>query len=162
MLTPQDLLDEFNEELPGTRKMLERVPLDKPEFRPSPKSMKLADLAQLVGTMPFWFLSIVKDAAIDVTTYKQPPAPKDVHDLVKTFDQGVQAAQGALRAMNAKALEEPWALKMGPQVLMELPRGVVLRQTINHLVHHRAQLGVYLKMQGIPHPSLYGPSGDEH
>ncbi len=161
MLTPQDILDELNEELPGTRKMLERVPFDKPEFRPYAKSMKLGDLIQLVGTMPFWLVSIVKDDVLDVTTYKLPPAPKDVKELLKTFDQGVQAAQGALAAMDEKAMKAPWALKTGGKVLMELPKGVVLRQTINHLVHHRAQLGVYLKMHGVPHPALYGASGDE-
>ncbi len=161
MLTSKDLLEEFNEELPGTRKMLERVPFEKLDFQPSPKSMKLKDLAQLVGTMPYWFTSIVTDRAVDMSTYKQPPAPKNVKELLQTFDQGVKAAQDALSGMNEKSLKEPWALRMGAQVLMELPRGTVLRQTINHLVHHRAQLGVYLKMQGIPHPAVYGASGDE-
>ena len=161
MLTPQDILEEFNEELPGTRKMLERVPFDKLEFQPHPKSMKLKSLAQLVGSMPYWVLSIAKDDAIDLTTYKQPPAPKDVQELVKIYEQGVKEAQRALSTMDEKAMRKPWSLKSGAQVLMELPKGIVLRQTINHLVHHRAQLGVYLKMQGVPHPALYGASGDE-
>jgi len=161
MLNKQDTLEEFNEEVPATRKMLERVPFDKKDFKPSPKSMPLGTLAFVVSSMPSWFLGIIKDDSIDLATYKMPPQPKDVKELLATFDGGVQAAKKALSEMDDKTLTDKWALKMKDKVLMESTRGATLRQTVNHLVHHRAQLGVYLKMNGVPHPAIYGASGDE-
>jgi uncharacterized damage-inducible protein DinB len=161
MLTKQDILEEFNEEVPATRKMLERVPFDKKDFKPSPKSMPLGTLAFVVSSMPGWFVGIVKDGSIDLATYKMPSQPKDVEELLATFDSGVEAAREALSGMDDKTLTDPWQLKMKDKVLMDATRGATLRQTINHLVHHRAQLGVYLKINGIPHPAVYGASGDE-
>jgi uncharacterized damage-inducible protein DinB len=161
MINKQDLLEEFNEEVPGTRKMLERVPFDKLDFKPSPKSMALGQLAFMVASMPDWFQDIIKDDSIELTTYKQPPQPKNAKELVDAFDQGVEAVRKALSEMDEKSLNDQWALKMKGEVMMESSRGVTLRQTINHLVHHRAQLGVYLKINGVPHPGLYGGSGDE-
>jgi uncharacterized damage-inducible protein DinB len=161
MITKQDILEEFNEEVPATRKMLERVPFDKKDFKPSPKSMPLGTLAFVVGGMPDWFIGIVKDDSIDLATFKMPPQPKDVKELLAMFDKGVAMAQEAFSEMDNGTLSDKWELKMKDKVLMESTRSVTLRQTINHLVHHRAQLGVYLKMNGIPHPAVYGASGDE-
>jgi uncharacterized damage-inducible protein DinB len=163
MLTKQDILEEFNEEVPATRKMLERTPFDKLDFKPNAevKMFTLEQLAFMVASMPGWFLGIIKDDSIELTTYKRPPKPKDAKELAKSFDEGVKAVQEALSAMDDEFLKKSWALKMNGKVLMEASRGATLRQTINHLVHHRAQLGVYLKMLGVPHPAVYGASGDE-
>ena len=161
MLTKQDILEEFNEELPATRKMIERVPFDKLDFKPSPKEMSLGQLAFMVSSMPGWFVGIVKDDHIDLTTYPMPPKPKDVNELLAVFDNGAEAARKAISDMDDKTLTDKWQLKMKDKVLMDSTRVATLRQTINHLVHHRAQLGVYLKMNGIPHPAVYGASGDE-
>ena len=161
MITKQDFLEELNEEVPATRKMLERVPFDKSDFAPSPKSMPLGRLAFTVSGMPGWIVGIVSDDHIDLATYKMPPQPKNVNEILALFDDGVKAAQSALAAMDDKTLPDKWELRMKDKVLMASTRGVTLRQTINHLVHHRAQLGVYFKMNGIPHPAVYGASGDE-
>ena len=161
MITKQDILEEFNEEVGSTRKMLERVPFDKLDFKPAPKSMPLGQMATMIGSMPSWFMSIITEDGVDLANFKRPPKPKDVNELVKTFDQGVKEVQQALSSMDEKALDENWSLKMKGETMMEMPRRAMLRQTVNHLVHHRAQLGVYLKMNDIPHPSVYGPSGDE-
>jgi len=162
MIEKQDLLDDFDEEVAGTRKILERVPFDKLDFKLSPKSMSLGQLAFMVGSMPGWFLEIINDDSIELTAYKQPPKPADAKGLVAAFDEGVKSVEKALSEMDQARLKDKWALKMNGKVMMEMPRGIVLRQTVRHLVHHRAQLGVYLKMNGVPHPALYGASGDEH
>ncbi len=161
MITKHDILAEFNDEVPATRKMLERVPFDKLDWVPTAKSMPLGRLAIMIGSMPSWFTSMVQEDAIDTGTFKQPPQPKDASELVEMFDKGVADFQAATAAMNEDALQETWSLRMGGKTVMEMPRGAALRQTINHLVHHRAQLGVYLKINGIAHPAVYGPSGDE-
>lgn len=161
MLTKQDILEEFNEEVPATRKMLERVPFDKLDFKPSPKSMPLGRLMFTVSAMPGWIASVVKDDHVDFGTYPMPPQPKDVKELLVMFDEGVEAARNALAGMDDKTLTDSWELRMKGKVLMKSTRGVTLRQTINHIVHHRAQLGAYLKMNGIAHPAVYGASGDE-
>jgi uncharacterized damage-inducible protein DinB len=142
--------------------MLERVPFDKLDFKPHPRSMPLGQLAFMVGSMPGWFMSIIEQDFVDTAAYKQPPQPKNAGELVQGFERGVQDVKKALAAMDEQLLKRKWALKVNGKVMMELPRDVMLRQTVNHLVHHRAQLGVYLKMNGVPHPALYGASGDEH
>ncbi len=161
MLTAHDLLEEFNEEVSGTRKMLERIPFDKLDFKPSPTSMPLGQLAFMIARMPNWLLDIITKDFLEMSEYPMPPAPHDVRELMKEFDEHVSTVQKALTDMPDADLGKLWALKMKGQVMMELSKGVTLRQTINHWVHHRAQLGVYLKMNGVPHPAVYGPSGDE-
>jgi uncharacterized damage-inducible protein DinB len=161
MITKQDILEEFNEEVPATRKMLERVPFDKLDFKPSPKSMPLGQMATMISLMPSWFVSVIVEPGVDTGTFKQPPKPQNVKEMLQNFDSGIKEFEKVFAAMDESSLEKDWSLKMGGKVIMEMPRRIALRQTVNHLVHHRAQLGVYLKMLGIPHPAVYGPSGDE-
>src|ERR1700722_14645355 len=104
MITKQDILEEFNEEIPATRKMLERVPFDKLDFKPSPKSMPLNSLMFTVGSMPGWMVSVVKDNSIDLAAYPMPPQPKDVNELLAMFDKGVEGARKALSDMDDKTL----------------------------------------------------------
>jgi uncharacterized damage-inducible protein DinB len=161
MITKQDILEEFNEEVPATRKMLERVPFDKLDFKPSPKSMPLGQMAVMISLMPTWFVGMIGETGVEMGTFTPPPKPQNVEEMVQNFDNGVKQFQKAISEVDEASLDKTWSLKMGGKTIMEMPRRVILRQTINHLVHHRAQLGVYLKMNGIPHPSVYGPSGDE-
>jgi uncharacterized damage-inducible protein DinB len=153
-------LKEFDEEMKTTRRLLERVPSDKATWKPHEKSFALGHLAQLVARMPSWFVRMLKEPHLDLASgakYSFETTPT----LLEVFDKGVAEARQALDSVNGPALDEPWALKMGPQVLMTTPRGEVCRQTLRHLVHHRGQLTVYLRLLDVPVPSIYGPTADE-
>lgn len=154
------LVPEFDQEMAITRRVLERVPSEKGEWKPHPKSFPLAHLAQLVATMPGWLPRIVADTHIDLAAgggYSY----ESTATLLSQFDALVAAARASLLAAKDEDFDVSWSLKMGEQVLMTLPRSVVVRQTINHLVHHRGQLTVYLRLLDVPVPSVYGPTADE-
>lgn len=154
------LLPEFDEEMKTTRRLLERVPSDRPAWKPHPKSFSIAHLAQLVAGMPGWITMTIKETSLDLTKgggYSDQPT--DV--LVAMFDKNVKEARETIAAVSDADLAVDWSLKMGDKVLMTQPRGVVVRQTINHLVHHRGQLSVYLRLLDVPLPSIYGPTADE-
>lgn len=155
------LLKEFDQEMKTTRRLLERVPDGKPDWKPHPKSFSLAHLAQLVARMPGWFPQMLEHDVLDLAG-----APKYSNEssatLLREFDDGVARGRAAIAAMTDAKWGEPWSLKAGPQVLMTMSRAEVTRQTMSHLVHHRAQLGVYLRLLDVPVPSMYGPTADEH
>jgi uncharacterized damage-inducible protein DinB len=153
-------LAELEQEMPTTRKLLERVPSDKGEWKPHHKSFPLAHLAQLVATMPGWITKAVK--GIDINLAGGPGYSFEKTDtLLGQFDKHVAEARAALSASKEADYALPWSLKMGEQVLLTLPRGVIVRQNINHLCHHRGQLTVYLRLLDVPIPSIYGPTADE-
>jgi uncharacterized damage-inducible protein DinB len=160
MSIAETLLPEFDQEMATTRKVLERVPSDKGEWKPHPKSFALGHLAQLVATMPGWLPRIVGGTDIDVTSGPGYSFEK-TETLLAQFDKLVGEARAAIAASKDADYELSWSLKAGPQVLFTSPRGVVTRQTINHLVHHRGQLTVYLRLLDVPVPSIYGPTADE-
>lgn len=160
------LLPEYEAEMASTRRTLERVPLDDPEWKPHEKSMAIGYLAFLVASLPGWVVSTLKRTELDI----QPPpgrswgaeAPATVEGLLERFDRDVAEGRAALLAATEADWQVPWTLKMGEQSLMTQPRWMVYRLSVmNHLVHHRAQLGVYLRLRGVPVPSVYGPSADE-
>lgn len=160
------LLPEFDQEMANTRKTLERVPEGKPDFRPHPKSMTLARLAGHVAEIPMWAAGALTTDSFD----RAPPggAPfealvmKSRKQVLEAFDSNVAAARKALEVATDELLGKPWALLRGGQTILKMPRLVVLRTLVlNHLIHHRAQLGVYLRMNDVPVPSIYGPSADE-
>ncbi len=153
-------LKEFDEEMASTRRLLERVPTDKGEWKPHPKSFALGHLAQLVSRMPGWLPSILRHDALDLG---QAPAYsfEATETLLAEFDRAAAEARQALAAASDAEMSRPWSLKRGDQVLFTSPRGAVVRQTINHLVHHRGQLTVYLRLLDVPLPSIYGPTADE-
>jgi uncharacterized damage-inducible protein DinB len=156
----QSLLPEFDHEMATTRRLLERVPTEKGQWKPHPRSFPLGHLAQLIATMPSWITRAIADTSIDLAAggaYTFEPTQK----LVSAFDDGVRAARAALASVKDADLDVMWSLKRGPQVLMTLPRGAVIRQTISHLIHHRGQLSVYLRLIDVPLPSIYGPTADE-
>ena len=156
----ETLLPEFDQEMATTRKVLERVPTDKGQWKPHPKSFSLGHLAQLVAGMPGWVTNAVTETELDLASYPGYSYEK-TETLLKSFDKHVKEARKAISAAKDKDYTVPWSLKHGERVIFSMPRGPVVRQTINHLVHHRGQLTVYLRLIDVPVPSIYGPSADE-
>ncbi|MGQ0641087.1 MAG: DinB family protein [Gemmatimonadaceae bacterium] len=159
-LLTEKLIEEFDREMPPTRKVLERVPTDKGPWKPHEKSFALGHLALLVAGMPGWLTSIAGGKDIDLASqpgYSFEPTEK----LLEYFDKSVREGRAALLGFKEPDYPLPWSLKMGEQVLFTDERGMVIRQTINHLCHHRGQLTVYLRLIDVPVPSVYGPSADE-
>ena len=160
MSTPAIPLAEFDHEMATTRRLLERVPSEKGRWKPHEKSFALGHLAQLVAWMPGWIASTLREPAINLaggSGYSFEPT--DV--LLTEFDGNARAAREALAAVTGPALDEPWSLKMGDQVLFTSPRGSTVRGHLNHLIHHRGQLTVYLRLVDVPLPQVYGPTADE-
>jgi uncharacterized damage-inducible protein DinB len=157
-------LEELDREAPRTRRALVNVPPGRDDWAPHPKSMPLARLAGLVATMPSWISLIIEQDELDITPapgagqYQQPPTDK----LAETMDGYVAKARESLSRTNDDFLTSTkWRLRAGGKVVMEQPRHIVLRETLNHLAHHRGQLTVYLRLCGQPVPAIYGPSADD-
>ena|SRR2546425_1957849 len=160
MTIAESLLPEFDQEMATTRRLLERVPSDKAAWRPHPKSFPLGHLAQLVARMPGWLTSMLRNTEINLATspgYSFETTPS----LLAEFDRNVREARAALASAKDADFTVPWSLKHGDHVIMTMPRSAVVRTHINHLVHHRGQLSVYLRMNDVPLPSIYGPTADE-
>lgn len=155
------LLPELDQEMKTTRRCIERVPSEKADWKPHPKSFSLAHLTQLVATMPSWITRIMKGEDIDLSSGRDGYRNQTTESLLQQFDTHVREGRAAIVAAQDDDFAKTWNLKMGDQVLLSLPRGVIVRQTVNHLVHHRGQLTVYLRMLDVPVPSIYGPSADE-
>ena len=160
MTMAETLLPEFDQEMATTRRVLERVPTDKGKWKPHPKSFALGHLAQLVAGMPGWITNTVQETYLDLGKYPGYSYEK-TEDLVKTFDRNVAEARKAIAGAKDSDFTVLWSLKHGDRVIFAMPRGPVVRQTINHLVHHRGQLTVYLRLVDVPIPSIYGPTADE-
>jgi uncharacterized damage-inducible protein DinB len=160
MTTGQRMLEEFDQEMAVTRRVLERVPSDKGAWQPHPKSFAMGHLAQLVSWMPGWLAQAIHHTELNLKGAGQYSL-ETTETLLDQFDKNVRVSRDALAAVPDAELERIWSLKYGDQVLMSMPRVAVLRQTINHLVHHRAQLAMYLRLNDLPVPSIYGPSADE-
>ena len=160
MAIGEGLLPEFDQEMAITRRVLERVPSDKGDWKPHPKSFALGHLAQLVSGMPGWLTSIVTQTELDLAKGAGYSMQK-TETLLEIFDKNVRDARAVLAAAKDSDFDVKWSLKMGDRVLSTEPRGAVVRNTISHLVHHRAQLGVYLRLLDLPVPSTYGPTADE-
>ena len=165
MAISESLLPEYDQEIAGARRTLERVPPDKFDWKPHPKSPSMIALAaHLAGLPSLATLTIDRD---DVDTapggpMEPPPRPADTSELVATLDKTAGEARAALAGASDAELMKPWSMLTNGTTIFTLPRVVVLRSFVmNHLIHHRAQLGVYLRMNDIPVPSLYGPSADE-
>jgi uncharacterized damage-inducible protein DinB len=156
----RDLIPEFDGEMKTTRRVLERVPGDRGQWKPHPKSFALGHLAQLVSWMPGWIAQTLKESRLDLgggPGYSFEPTEK----LLQGFDANVKAARGALEAAQDADFAQPWSLTHGSRALFTAPRGVVVRQHFGHLSHHRGQLTVYLRLLDIPVPPVYGPTADE-
>ena len=160
MTIARDFLAELGYELPATRTVLERVPGDKGRWKPHPKSSALGHLAQLVSQMPKTMAKIVRGIDLDLADgpgYSFEPT----ETLLREFDANVTDVTSALEAAADEDFARTWRLLYSGQVLDTGTRKDVLRNTVNHFVHHRAQLTVYLRLNEVPVPRLYGPTADE-
>lgn len=153
-------LAEFDHEMATTRRLLERVPDGKGDWKPHPKSFPLGHLAQLVSWMPDWIARTLREPSINLSGSAGYSMEKTAA-LVAGFDRNVKAARDALASVTDAALDEPWSLTMGDKVLFTTPRGATVRQHLSHLIHHRGQLTVYLRELDVPLPQIYGPTADE-
>jgi len=162
MTISEALLPEFDAEITNTRRTLERVPL-KPEFAPHPKSMPLGSLAPHIAQLAEFGLTVLTTPGFEFTAGSYTPLPfESAAQLVKVLDEGAASVRKALAALPNEAWSEPWKLSFEGNVLFEGSRFLAYREIfLNHLVHHRAQLGVYLRLNGVPVPAIYGPSADE-
>lgn len=160
MSIAETLLPEFDQEMATTRRVIERVPTDKGEWKPHPKSFSLGHLTQLVAGMPGWITNSLTEKDLDLARYPGYSYEK-TEDLLKSFDKNVAAARKAIVASKDADYKENWSLRHGDRVIFTQERGPVVRTHINHLVHHRGQLSVYLRLIDVPVPSIYGPTADE-
>ena len=164
MKLTEQFLEELEREAPRTRRVLQQVPTGRDDWKPHPKSMAFARLAGLVASMPSWVSLIIKQDELDLTpppgagTYQQP----GVDALVDALDKAAADGRAALSGTTDEfLLTTNWRLRAGGHVVMDQPRHIVLRDTLNHLAHHRGQLTVYLRLLDRPVPAIYGPSADD-
>jgi len=164
MLIRDALLPEFDQEMATTRRLLERIPDDKFSFKPHPRSMDMASLATHLSEMTSWTADTINKDSIDLAAYD--PSKRKIAasraELLEMFDKSVVTARAALAKAEDAQLMQPWSLKSGEQTFFTMPKVAVLRSFVfNHCVHHRGQLSVYLRLNDIPVPAMYGPSADE-
>jgi uncharacterized damage-inducible protein DinB len=160
MSIAETLVPEFDREMASTRRVLERVPSDKGSWKPHPKSFPLGHLAQLVSWMPGWIENALRETSLDLG--KAPGYTfESTETLLRGFDANAAAGHAAIAASQDADYAATWSLTRGGQVLYQAPRAEVVRMHISHLVHHRAQLTVYLRLLDVPVPAIYGPSADE-
>jgi uncharacterized damage-inducible protein DinB len=151
---------EFDQEMASTRKLLERVPSEKGTWKPHEKSFALAHLALLVAWIPGWIATTLRKTELNLAGGAGYTTEK-TDAILKEFDKNVREAREALESVTDAQLDVPWSLKMGDRTIFTSPRGVITRQHLSHLVHHRGQLTVYLRLLDVPLPSIYGPTADE-
>ena len=166
MKTTELFLAQLEREAPLSRRALEKVPEGKADYKPHEKSMPLGYLSNLVANMPAWIELAIKEDELDLNPPAgkgkfKPTATPTVADLLKLHDESVAKARAALKATNDEFLLTPWRLLVGGQVVQESPRLEVVGDTFTHLAHHRGQLTVYLRLNNIPVPSIYGPTADD-
>lgn len=166
MSISQSLLPEFDQEMENTRKVLDRIPDDKWDYKPHEKSGTLGWLATHVATIPEWTTMTLQTESFDYAPVDgqpyTPPAISNRSQILAAFDKGVKEARSALASASDADFLKSWSLQAGGQNIFTLPRIACIRSMImNHLIHHRAQLTVYFRMVGVPVPGLYGPSADE-
>jgi uncharacterized damage-inducible protein DinB len=156
----KEYLKELEAEIPATRKCIERVPERLYDWKPHEKSMNMGYLTLLVAEIPRWITFMIEKGEIDFATFEQFK-PNTAEELVKRFDENVEGAKNALRQLKDDEISKNFSLKNNGQILFSSPLKENIPSTINHMVHHRGQLTVYLRLNDIPVPSIYGPSADD-
>ena len=158
----QMLLKEMEQEAETTRNMLSRVPDDKFDWQPHPKSMTLRQLTTHIADLPTWVSGALTTDGLDfaVTPY-DPTIPDTTHELLNCFEESLTDGRSQLASATDEQLAGNWTLRNGDEIYMAMTKGETIRHTYSQLVHHRAQLGVYLRLLDIPIPGSYGPSADE-
>jgi len=157
------LINEIKHEAANTRKMLERVPDDKLSWKPHEKSRALMNITKHVATIYNWVPRIVSTSEVDIAKGVTPaPDFATNQELLALHDNSVNEAVQHLETMSNDMLAQPWTFRSGDHVVFTLPKAAVIRNmALNHLVHHRGQLSVYLRLMNVPVPGMYGPSADE-
>jgi uncharacterized damage-inducible protein DinB len=157
------LLSIFDYEMQNTRKVLERVPEDRPDFKPHEKSMAMGRLAVHVARLPQFATAIISTPSMDLATRKWPDLIFESREkLLAEFDAAAAEARGLISTLTEQQLNQPWKLSWGDKTIADMPRAVLYHTLfLNHLIHHRAQLGAYLRLNGVPVPAIYGPSADD-
>ena len=162
----QTILPEFDEEMANTRKVLERVPDDKLDWKPHPKSNTIGWNANHLAEMAGWVKNTLATTELDISPpggepYRSPSLSSK-KAILEMFDKNVSEAREALETVKDEAMNVAWSLKREGQTLLTMPRSAVIRSfVLNHMIHHRAILTVYLRLNNIPVPGMYGPSADE-
>jgi uncharacterized damage-inducible protein DinB len=159
------LLPEFDHEMANTRKTLERVPEDKLSWKPHEKSGTMGWLASHIADIPGWVPAAINQDSIDIAPEGQHPAPAQAAsraEVLDKFDKNISTARAAIAGAEDRVLMQPWSLLATGKVIFTMPKIAVLRSFVmSHSIHHRAQLGVYLRLNDVPVPAIYGPSADE-
>ncbi len=165
MTTSEILLQDFDIEISNTRRTLERVPEDKPDYKPHEKSMAMGRLAVHCATLPLFGSYVIEDEGMDLKAPKHPQSDltfKSREDCLKRLDEGAARCRAAIAAASDEQWTVSWPFKFGEHMISNDSRlRTYRRMFLNHLIHHTAQLGVYLRLNGVPVPALYGPSADE-
>ena len=166
MTLSEALLPEFDNEMSNTRKTLERVPEGKFSYKPHEKSGTMGWLAGHLANLPDWAVVTIKQDEFDFSPggapFVPPPIPKTSKELLATFDKNAAAARAAIAGASDAELFKTWTLLNNGTKVMAMPKIACLRGWVmNHTIHHRAQLGVYLRLNNLPVPAIYGPSADE-
>jgi uncharacterized damage-inducible protein DinB len=158
----QAILPEFDHEMASTRRTLERLPEDKFDWKPHAKSTSLGQLAQHLAMLAGLGKMLIETQGFDMAQRRQPPAMKSRAEVLAAFDKNVPESRAAIAGATDELLLAPWSLTSGGKEIFTLPRiGAVRTMVLNHMIHHRAQMGVYLRLNDVPVPSIYGPSADE-
>jgi Uncharacterized protein conserved in bacteria len=156
------LYPDLEPEMATTRRVLERYPDHKADWRPHEKSMALGALATHLAQLPRLGAMLIEKDESDVSARPQVKPAVNARELLAIFDESLEMLRSAVRSGNTAALEKSWSLKMGDRTLLSGQRRILMRTLLlNHVIHHRAQLGVYYRLLGIPVPGTYGPSADE-
>lgn len=166
MSISQAILPEFDSEMATTRRLMERAPADKGAWKPHPKSYALGDLLTHLSNLPGWTVVTLQETELDVNppdgpAWKSPPY-ESLAGCLAAFDANVAAARAAIEKATDEDYMVTWSLKNGGQTVLSMPRVVCVRAfVLNHLIHHRGQLSVYLRLNDVPLPQIYGPTADE-
>jgi len=156
------LMQEFEQETLTSRKMISRVPDDKFSWKPHPKSMDLKTLSTHVADLPTWIEMAMNTEELDFATAPYAPAQvNSTKDLVDYFEKNIVIGRKALESADPAKFEEPWVLRTGETIHLTTTRYGLIRTALSQIIHHRAQLGVFLRLLDIPIPGSYGPSADE-
>lgn len=155
-------LQELEQEAITTRKMLERVPADKYDWKPHEKSMTLRQLATHVAEIPEWIPMVLNTKELDFETNAYKPVQLGSEkEMMDYFEKVLEAGRNGLRGAADQQLEENWVMRSGDKIFVDAPKRIMIRHCFCQVVHHRAQLGVFLRLLNIPIPGSYGPSADE-
>ena len=159
----QSFIMELQHEAASTHRILERVPVDKNDWKPHAKSMKLGNLVSHIVSLPTWMTMIMTSDELNLATMDYKPVIATSNsELAETFDKNVNEAIAALQAASEADFGKMWTLRKGDHVILTMPKAAVLRSmAMSHLYHHRGQLTVYLRLLDVPVPGLYGPSADD-